>query len=150
MAVDFNTLAPMDRIITVLQSAEMVTAGLQRVYKGVPESLANQVSAYLFLGPMDVRDKVAGLLELDITYYLSIGYRVAGAEATAENVLSAVIDKFIEIFYNTERPGRLNNTCRTCNLDFSRVGRGAYDQVAAQEFRIYPMGVEVTLQSSLT
>lgn len=149
MAVTIDTKAPLDRIISVLEGVDMLAAGLQRVYRGVPESIANQVSAYVYFMPDEKNDKNAGTLELAANYGLTFGYRVQGAEATAENVLCAVFDKWFEVFYTTERPGRLNGTCRTCELDFSRARDDLYKQVAAQEFRLIPTAVKVTLDSTL-
>lgn len=127
----------------------MVAAGLQKVYRGTPESLSNQVSAYTFFMPDEKTDKAAGLIELTANYGLTFGFRVQGAEATAENGLIAVFAKFYEVFFTTERPGRLNGTCRTCDWDFSRAREDLYKNVAAQEYRLLPTTVTVTLQSSL-
>jgi hypothetical protein len=84
--------------LTSLHSLVAGLAGVQSVKDGVPESLANQVCAYITLGGQRVFDKAGGLASADCNYRVTFGYRVAGAEASAEATLAAVIDAFKTAF----------------------------------------------------
>ncbi|MBA2388666.1 MAG: hypothetical protein H0V67_00265 [Geodermatophilaceae bacterium] len=143
MAVDLAS--PLSRIVTVLTGI----AGIQQVYTGVPESPTNRVSAYVTIGRIRLGDAaVGGLARHDVEYAVTFVYRVAGAEATAETTLAAVVPAFITAML-AERRTRLNGTVVSMGLpDFSLAAEADYIVVAGQEYRRLPCLIPVVQQEN--
>lgn len=141
--MSFNTLAPLTEIRTLLTAA-----GVQQVHTGVPESLGFRVSAYVALAGQRIVDKAGRLLQRETHYFVGIGYRVKGAEATAEQDLAALLDAFITQFYAARATG-LNGTAENCALDLSLADNPSYQVLAGQEIRVYPLIVTATQQQTV-
>ena len=136
-----NTQVPLDRLITVLQAL----AGMQQVYRGVPESIGSRVSAYVALAGQRLVDKTGGLVQREARYFVGFAYRVGGAEANAENTLAALVDAFITAML-AERRSNLGGTVDSVSLDLSLSDAPEYQPVAGQEFRVFPVLVLTTQQ----
>lgn len=133
MALD--TAAFLDRVVTLLQSA----AGVQNVNKGAPESWSNVVTVYAAVGAQRIIDKTSGgNLQRQSDVYVEFGYRVAGAEATAEDTLADYLDSFITGFY-TDRKTHFTGVAESGWLDLSLAGSPDYVRVAGKETRTYPL-----------
>lgn len=139
----FDTGAVLSRIVTLLTNA-----GVQQVYTGAPESLSKRVSAYVAVVGQQVSDKPAGVLRREARYFVGLGYRVSGAEATAETDLATFLDAFLTAFY-ADRETRLNGTCTNCWLDLSLADDPQYQVTAGQEFRLYPFIVIAVQQQNV-
>lgn len=133
-----NTLAVLDAV------ASLVTGltGMQSVTKGVPESLPTRVSAYVTVGPQQEREKaVGGLVQLDGRIRVTLGYRVSGAEATAEQDLAQMISRFQTAYYSARRTNLSSAVESLGNLDHSPNDAAEYQTIAGQEYRRYAIDV---------
>ncbi len=137
--------AAIARLVTVLDGL----SGMQSVFTGAPESLDSRVNAYVTLDRWLAPDKAtSGLLQHEIDVLVTFGYRVAGAEATAETTLAGLVGAFVTAML-TERVSRLNGTVSSVSLpDFSRATEPQYAVVAGTEFRLYPGIVRLTIQEA--
>jgi hypothetical protein len=137
----FHTKAALDALIVMLEAIP----GVQRVYRGVPESLANTVSVYVALaGQPLIPDKATQLLHRDAQFLVVFGYRVQGAEATAENVIADAIDAFVSQFYADRSSGAGLFAAATTDvisgdLDLTLAASPEYQISAGQEYRRYPL-----------
>lgn len=115
---------------------------------GTPENLARRAAGYVTLGPAQPGDVAAGgLIERRVECHLVLGYRVKGAEATAELDIAAAVDAFTVAFYASDRS--LGGAGESAELDFGLVGSAEYEQIAGQEFRLYPIVVRVKQRQSM-
>lgn len=137
----FDLAGPLNRIVAILTGL----TGMQAVSVGVPESLGTRVSAYVTLGGLRVADKATQLLQREQRYYVAFAYRVAGAEATAEADLMAMVDAFIAAIYADRT---LAGTARGVTVDAGLADQPEYRTLAGQEFRVYPIVVGCTQQSN--
>lgn len=138
----FNTVQPLDRLAVLLTNA-----GAQNVKKGVPEAYSHKVSAFVTFVGQEIVDKAGGLLQREARYYVEIGYKVKGAEDTAEVSLAAIVDSFITGFYADRKTG-LAGTAESCSLDLTVSDRPEYTPVAGSEFRVYPLVVTAVQQQN--
>ncbi len=142
----FRTKAALDALITMVGSIP----GVQTVYRGAPESMTNTVSAYVALGGQPIRaDRATQLLERQTQFLVVFGYRVKGAEATAENVLSDIVDAFVARFYTDRASGAglfasAATDVETGELDLTLSSSPEYQVSAGQEYRRYPLLVSAT------
>lgn len=141
MALDLVT--PMSNLVTILGSV----SGLQAVQKGAPESYTNRVMAHVSLGAGRTVDKAGGLIQHEQNYFIGFGYRVQGAEATAEDVLAAAVASFIAAFYAERKTS--GSMFASAVLDLSMADEPQYQPVAGQEVRIYPVVVVTTQQANV-
>lgn len=137
----FDSKAPLNRLITVLTSLP----GIQAVYKGVPESIGNKVCAYVTLGGQRSFDKSSGLRQREMRYRITLAYRVAGAEADAEDKVAELLDALESALYADRT---LNGTVESLEADFSMADEPRYAPVAGVEYREYP--IVVTVKQSRT
>ncbi len=114
--------------------------GIGTVYIGVPESLSTRVCAYITMGGQETDDKRGGgLVECRPRYRVTFGYRVAGAEATAEIALADIVDAFKTAFYADRKDP--TTVLRGQGLDLSAGEAPQYQTIAGMEFREYPVVV---------
>jgi hypothetical protein len=139
----FDSTSPLTALAALLTGL----SGVQAVHTGVPESLGARVSAYVTLAAQRVQDKAAsGLLQREADYFVGIGYRVAGAEATAEADLAALLDAFIAAVYADRT---LSGTVASAGLDLTLANSPQYQAVAGVEFRVYPVIVHTTQRATV-
>lgn len=148
--MSFTTSAP----LTALQAMEAATTGVQAAQIGAPESFSTRVSAYVTVAGQRIIDKAGGLLQREADYFCAFGYRVAGAEATAETTLAAAVDSFVAAFYaaRAARTGLFavaTTQVLSGTLDLSLASAPEYRTVAGQEYRILPFLVTVTQQATI-
>jgi hypothetical protein len=140
MSFDIN--GPLRELVALLEGTSMVSAGLQHVYVGVPESLASKLSAYVYFRKYPPTNKTNDLLQRKVDYYILFGYRVSNDEAGAEFALGDVLDAFDSAFYAL-RAGGLNGKVADCGE--AQIGeREEYEVYAGQEFRSHPVRIETT------
>lgn len=139
--------APMARLIAVLQSGPLVSAGLQNAITGAPESFGFQVSGFVALASSRLIDKAAGLAQLEARYRVGFGYTVEGAESTAEIVLAAVLGAFI-VAMLVERRTDMNGTVDSVSLELGAGGDPQYVTLAGQESRLIEVDVVTTQQQT--
>lgn len=147
--MSLNALAPLDALVT------MVTAisGVQTVFRGAPESLPTRVSAYVTLGGHTIDSDEFHGLERVARYLVVFGYRVMGAESTAEATIAAAVDAFEVAFFAARLAGTgLFATATTQvedgGLDVSGADSPEYAVYAGQEYRLYPLLVTVSQRSA--
>jgi hypothetical protein len=133
-----KTKAVLNQILAILNA----TAGMQLTYKGVPESPGAKVTASVSVGDAEPNDKMAGYHEITSSFFVEWAYRVATAEANAEDVLADWRDSFVDAWLADRT---LNNTCRTSTLDFSLARTPAYRPIAGAEFRVSPVVVSTVI-----
>ena len=115
---------------------------------GTPEGLSRAAAGYVTLGPAQPIDRAAGgLIERTVDCHIVFGYRVKGAEDTAELSIADAVDAFTLAFYASDR--KLDGTGESAELDFGLVGSAEYEQIAGQEFRLYPIVVRVKQRQSM-
>ena len=136
----FNLVGGLTALVSLLESAPLVTAGLQKVYAGSPEAFANRVSAYVAILPgAPSPSGSGGVVSRDVRYFIGIGYRIGGAESTAETVLAAVVDAFHVAFYTTYPARDLGGVITNGRFEDHPERSPVYQRLAAQEFRIVPL-----------
>lgn len=141
----FNTRGVLTEVATLVSGL----TGMQTVYTGVPESLATRVSAYVTVGPQPEEDKHgAGALSKSGRIRVVFGYRVAGAEATAEQDLADMIDRFQVAYYAARRTNLTNTVDSLGNLDHTAASEPEYQAIAGQEFRRYP--IDIVFRQTMT
>jgi hypothetical protein len=145
--VALDLVAPLTALVGVLESAPLAAAGLQQTYRGVPESPGPQVAAYVALSTQRLVDKAGGLVQREARYRVGFVYAVAGAEATAETTLAAVVDAFL-LAVLPERRTNLGGTVDQLSLDLSGGGEPQYVTMAGQEFRLVELDVVTTQQTT--
>ncbi len=133
-----KTKAALTAIKAILDS----TAGTQATYKGIPESLQNKVTASVSVGDAAPSDKMAQYHETTINFFVEWAYRVATAEANAEDTLADWRDSFMEAWLSDRT---LSGTVRTSSLDFSLAREPAYRPIAGAEFRVSPVVVSTVI-----
>lgn len=115
---------------------------------GTPENLGRAAAGYVTLGPAQPVDRAAGgLIERTVDCHIVFGYRVKGAEETAELAVADAVDEFTLAFYASDRT--LSGVGTSAELDFGLVGSAEYEQIAGQEFRLYPIVVKVKQRQSM-
>lgn len=138
MSYSGKSKAALDAILALLAA----TAGTQAVFKGIPETIAEKVTGSVSVGDRDPRDKAAGYHETDVNFFVQFAYRVAGAEAAAEDTLANWLDAFEDAWFADRT---LNGTVRTSALDFSLSAVPTYRPTPGAEFRLYPVVVKTTI-----
>lgn len=115
---------------------------------GTPEGLGRQAAGYVTLGSAQPIDRAAGgLIERMVECHIVFGYRVKGAEETAELAVADAVDDFTLAFYASDR--KLGGVGESAEIDFGLVGSAEYEQIAGQEFRLYPIVVRVKQRQSM-
>lgn len=143
------TGAALDALVTMVTGV----TGMQRVYKGVPESLSNTVDAYITVGGHTIDSEEFGENRRDTHFWVVFGYRVHGAEATAEDTLADYIDAFEAAFFTARHGGtglfdHATTGVEDGLLDASVADSGDYLAFAGQEFRTWPYLVTVVQRAA--
>lgn len=135
--------------VQALQNVEALAEGATgfTLVIGTPESLGRQAAGYVTLGSAQTRDVLAGgTVERMVDVHVVFGYRVRGAESSAETDIAAAVDAFTAAFYASDR--KLDGAGESAELDFGLVGSAEYQQIAGQEYRLYPIVVRVKQRQS--
>lgn len=122
---------------------------IQSVSVGAQLAVSTRVSAAVSLGQLQPEQKFAGPDVMQRTIRVLVGflYKVEGSESSAEAVIGAAVDAFEVAFYR-QRPSELFGTIRDMKLDVSVADDPAYQGMAGQEVRFYPIvviGVQRTI-----
>jgi hypothetical protein len=121
--------------------------GMQQVYEGVPTAFGPSVAAFIAMAPIDFRDIATSLTEIEITFYVLIGYKVSDTPGPAErkliNGIADLLPKFMEA-----RETDFGGTLESATINLSLAGQPEYEIFAAQEYRRYPVLIKGTLQQS--
>jgi hypothetical protein len=139
--VAFDAAAPLHALVAMLEA----TTGVQTVYMGVPESMSHRLSAFVAVAGMVIYDKQTANLQRDIRYVVGLGYRVSGAEETAEEALADALDAFTIDFYADRK---LNNTVLTARLGEVGADMPLYSLIAGQEYRLLQVVIVATQQQT--
>lgn len=134
-----------------LEAVRVLAAGSTNFTLGVgtPENLGRRAAGYVTLGSAQPADRAAGgLIERTVDCHLVLGYRVKGAEETAELDMAAAVDAFTLAFYASDRT--LGGAGTSAEIDFGLVGGAEYERIAGQEFRLYPIVVSVKQRQSMS
>lgn len=121
---------------------------------GAPESFDNRVGAYVALmGPILFHQNVTDLRRTQ-PYWCCLGYKVKGAEETAERTLADAADAFQVAFYAAKVAGtglfeKAVTQVEKGDLDFSPSNYPEYRPVAGVEYRLFPFLINVTQQTVL-
>lgn len=133
-----------ETVFDAVKARVVALAGMQHVYEGVPESLGNQVVAYLTVGAQTMAGiRAGGHQTWEQRFRVTFGYRVAGAEPTAERKVAQFIDALRKSIMDDRKMG---GAVDSAEVDLSLADGPEYESAAAQEFRRYPV-VVVTRQS---
>lgn len=139
MALD--SVAILEQLQTTLQAVITAEAGLANaVTIGVPESPPAKIFGYVTLGSQSTERAATGIFERTTRIMVMLGYRVNGAEATAERDLSAVVDAFVTAIYADLS---LGGAVQSATVDSSAADDPDYQLRVGQEYREYPMIVSV-------
>ncbi len=109
---------------------------------GGPERLTQRAAGYMGLGNAQPRHILShGLLERWLEFHVVFGYRVRGAEETAELDTCDAVDALTIAFYSSDQT--FGGLGETAELDLSLVGGAEYERIAGLEYRLYPIVVRV-------
>jgi hypothetical protein len=139
----FNTVAPLNRIVEILNALP----GMDEVYIGVPKGIETTVAAYVTVGPQTITDKAGGLLQRLATYTVTLCYAVEGDSTASELAVAGVLEPLILALY-AERDLD-GSALEDSAIDLTLAGSAEYQTVAGQEFRRYPINVTVLQQQVL-
>jgi hypothetical protein len=139
--VSLATKDVLNHLVTMVQGI----SGIQDGHKGIQESLDPTVSISVSVGAQVISDKATQLLQREMSFFLEFAYRVAGAEADAEDVLADALDSFIALWLADRTLGGL---CTSSRLDFSLTSEPIYRPTAGQEFRVFPLLVWATQRTT--
>jgi len=140
----FNVIPALDALITMMgQLTPTVT-----VYRGVPASMSNQVSAYVAGAGQSIIPKADRVYDKDARFFVAFGYRVENQVATAENTVLQLVDSFATLFI-TSRSGSTgifhpSTGVTSGQLDLAVVDSPEYIPMAGMEYRIFPIMVTIT------
>ena len=145
MSGELNTNAAFLALVALVQNL----VGMQgTVYQGVPESFAGNVSAYVAIGDLRVTDRTTGnYLEFEQDFLIVFGYRVRGAEQTAEQKVAEFKDKFVRALFHDRTLGDVVNKV---TLISGLAGSPQYLAFAGSETRLYPMAVRICQAETIT
>lgn len=139
MTAAWDTEAPLLQLQTIGNAIPDLTA----VFLGVPKTLPATVCAFISLGGQKTYEKaVNGLLQRDLNYRFTVGYRTDGAPADAEATVARVVDVLVSALYADRTVG---NTLERMSVDATAADQPRYTQIGGQEFRQFPvlvMGVQ--------
>lgn len=141
--MDFDIISVYDELITLLNSL----TNMQKVYEGVPEAFGRSITAYIAITGQDVSDHRTGLLQDEATFFIGLGYKVAGAEKDAERKLGAGLSDFIAKFYALRRT-KCNGKAKDIRVNLNVANSPEYQIVAAQEYRVFPILVTAVLNQN--
>ncbi|HXI17969.1 MAG TPA: hypothetical protein VNM48_16525 [Chloroflexota bacterium] len=149
MVASWNLAGGLAALVALLQSAPLTAAGLQNVKTGSPEGFTHRVSAYVAALPGSPAPAASGgLMSREVRYFIGIGYRVQGAEATAETTLCAVVDAFHRAFHTTYPSRDLGGVIDNGRFEERPERSPVYQRLAVQEFRIVPLVLVGTQQET--
>lgn len=138
----FNAKAMLNAVAGIVTGL----TGLQQVYIGVPEAIESRVSAYITIGDLTPAPKANQLAYRDPQVVVTLVYRVAGAEQTAELLICDLVDELTAAVYADRT---LGGSSQSATMDMSMNTTPAYMAVAGSEFRRF-MVVITGLQTSTT
>jgi hypothetical protein len=141
MEAHWDAKAILNRLVEIVK---LPTVGVpaNSVYKGVPESLAASLSAYVCLGErvLEGDDDTGRMMRRVQSYLVVFAYRVSGAEATAEEKLADAVNEF-EHAVLTDAP--LKTLLPGAPVVDARIaGQVEYQVFASREHRVYPFSVQ--------
>ena len=134
MAYAGKSKALLAKVITIVSGL----SGMGTVSKGVPESLDTRAAAYCCLGTTSPTNWALASKGRTVDILIVFYYRVAGAEATAEDAICDFVDLLIDALEADETLGGL---CYEATLDFSLASSPEYQAFAGEEDRRYPVVV---------
>ena len=128
----FDSKAVADQLVTLLSGV----TGVNLARKGVPESQSVFLEADVTLGGHTVGRKAQGVTYRDQRYLVTLSYRLAGAESTAEDALMVAVDDLIQQLHDDLT---LAGTCQGVEIDASAADSPDYQPRAGREYREYPV-----------
>lgn len=140
--------ATLDALVTFVATIP----GIQSVRKGEPLTLPYAVSAFISVGAHPVADfATSGRLDRSGEFWITFGYRIGDASATAEDTLADVLDEFMRRFFDERKDATpLGGTVEDMELDMSPASAAEYRPMGGQEFRLYPVIVRVRQTHTVT
>lgn len=136
-ATPFNTKAPMQQLVTILDAIPAI----QQIYTGAPESVGPRLAAYVAAASQTIADKATNVLQREQRYFIGLTYAVEGSEGTAEEALADALDALITAVYNDRT---LAGAVYDARLDFALADQPTYQVAAGLEVRVYPVMVICT------
>ena len=130
--MSYNTKAPAQKLLTIIQGL----SGMGSAQLGVPESWGTKVCAYIGMGSQPTVKKATQVIGRDARYFVSFGYRLDGAEATAEEAMMDLVDAFLAALYADMT---LGDTCKSIEVDTGLADAPEYQLRAGKEYREYPI-----------
>jgi hypothetical protein len=131
-----------DGVLLALEELWDGIEAVQEVILGSPESFEQDVSVMIGVGSQEVRDaRSSGLKRRKMRFINMVMIKVRGNEYTSERTLATLLNDFQIAFYQNRRLGGLANES---SLDTSLADSPEYELIAGQEFRRYPIYVEIS------
>lgn len=118
---------------------------MQKVYEGVPEAFGQSITAYITVTGQELIDQRNGILRDNSSYFIGLGYKVAGAEKDAERKLAAGLADFIDKYY-VYRRSKVGDY--RLHINMSLANAPEYQLVAGTEYRVYPILITAVLEES--
>jgi len=136
-----NSVAILEQLKTTLQAVITAEQGIaDAVTIGVPETPPAKLFGYVTLGSQSTERAATALFERTTRIMVMLGYRVNGAEATAERDLAELVDAFVAAIYTDLS---LGGAVLSATVDSSAADDPDYQLRVGQEYREYPMIVSV-------
>lgn len=141
----FDTVTPLQRLAELLATI----SGLRVVYTGVPKAVDADVAAYVTAGAQTIVDKAAGgLLQRIASYDVTLVYAVEGDSQQAELAVASALDAFVLLLY-AEREAPDSPLRGLSGIDLTRSTSAEYLNIVGQEYRRYPIVVDVLQQQTI-
>lgn len=131
MAINLPGLV--DQVVTLLDAV----ANTQRVSEGTPETPEYQIELTVGLGAVRVTPKATGgLIQVEAEVFVTLYYRVEGAETATETALATLVEAIIRAVMADRTLGGL---AQSVAPDTGLAGQPEYADWAGSEYRRYPL-----------
>lgn len=128
----WNSAAVMNQLVAILTGI----AGINRVYKGIPQTIDARVTVSVTAGGQRIEFDAFHHLERMAGYFVEFAYRTQGDVAAAEDEVTDFLDRFLLALYADPT---LGGACDWIDADFGLVNDPAYRPTAGLEYRVMPV-----------
>ena len=122
--------------------------GMQKVEEGVPNVLGASIHSFIALAPITFQDVATSLVEIEVTFYIFLGYKVSTDEGVAERrLMNGVADLLLKFL--VARENDFGGTLQDASINLELAAQPEYELLAAQEYRRYPVLIRGHIQQSI-
>lgn len=152
MAV-FDIEAAMTGLVALIDTMPAI----ERVQIGAPEMPENRIEAWVTVGDPGIieMERAGGIYRMPFNLIVWFGYSVERSETAAEAQIADLITDFTRRVIQNRKSTvsgvtrNLNGSVDMMGLPHAAAGSSDYTMMASQEFRLYPLGVEIVQRENI-